>query len=271
MWIDSHCHLHLLDLDDIKLSLSEVISNALNHKVNHMLSVATHYNDHFSLLQIAKNFSQVKISAGMHPEHAMELVNGYEFLDQLLVIADNPDVVAIGETGLDYYRLDNDPNIALCNKKNQQSLFINQIYAAQALDKPLIIHTRMSSKDTINILHQEQQRKKLTGVMHCFTENWNVAKQALDLGLFISFSGIITFKNNIEHILEVVQKTPIDRILIETDSPYLAPVPFRGKPNQPAYVGYIGQKIAEIKNLDLNEVADVININYKKLFNFSKA
>ncbi|MGI9214840.1 MAG: TatD family hydrolase [Gammaproteobacteria bacterium] len=266
MWIDSHCHLHLLDLPKLGLNLSEVIANAINNKVNYMLSVATHLNDHIALLEIAENFKQVKISAGLHPEYANEVINDYELFEKLLILANNPHVLAIGETGLDYYRLDPNQNHALQHKKNQRSAFIQQIHVAQTLQKPLIIHTRMAPKDTIDILKGELKSKELTGVMHCFTENWDLAKQALDLGLFISFSGIITFKNNIDHILEVVKKTPTDRILIETDSPYLAPVPFRGKQNQPSYVSYVGYKIAAIKNLDVQEFAQVVNINYAKLF-----
>lgn len=268
MWIDSHCHLHLLDLPKLGLNLSEVIANAINNKVNYMLSVATHLNDHMALLEIAGNFKQVKISAGLHPDHANEVINDYELFEKLLILANNPDVLAIGETGLDYYRLDPNQDHALLQKKNQRSAFIQQIQVAQTLQKPLIIHTRMAPKDTIDILRGEKS-KELTGVMHCFTENWDLAKQALDLGLFISFSGIITFKNNIDHILEVVKKTPTDLILIETDSPYLAPVPFRGKQNHPSYVPYVGCKIAAIKNLEADDFANIVTANYEKLFKIS--
>lgn len=267
MWIDSHCHLHLLDLPKLGLSLSQVIDNALHNKVNKILSVATHFNEHVDLLKIASNFKQVKVSSGLHPEHASDITNDYELFEKLLTLANNPEVVAIGETGLDYYRLDNNPNIAINTKKSQKSTFIQQIHVAQMLQKPLIIHTRMAPLDTIDILRQEQKSRHFTGVMHCFTENWELAKQALDLGLFISFSGIITFKKNVEHIIEVIKKTPIDSILIETDSPYLAPVPFRGKQNQPFYIPYIGYKLAEVKALEIEKAANIISINYAKLFN----
>ena len=168
-------------------------------------------------------------------------------------------VVAIGETGLDYYHTNNKELII-----NQQDFFVRQIYVAKTIKKPLIVHSRMAQEDTINILTNEQAFLA-SGVMHCFTENWPMAKKALDLGFYISFSGIITF-NNAESLREVVKKVPLDRILIETDSPFLAPVPFRGKINQPSYVCKVAENIALIKNLSINEVAITTSLNYQTLF-----
>lgn len=267
MFVDSHCHLHFLDLTKMGVDLSDVIQNAINNKVTNMLSVATNFDQHQILIKIAEEFSVVKISAGLHPEHAVDMFNYNSCTDQLLELAANADVVAIGETGLDYYHINNNSEADFSNnQKLQQAAFIQQIYVAKMLKKPLIVHTRMAQQDTINILTKEQAYIA-SGVMHCFTENWHMAKQALDLGFYISFSGIITFNNKVEDILEVVKKTPLDRILIETDSPYLAPVPFRGKINQPSYVPYVARKIAELKSLPIDQIADTTSLNYKTLFN----
>ncbi len=265
MFVDSHCHLNLLDLAKLGLSLADVIQNALDNKVHNLLSVATDLTQHQILTKIAKEFPIVKISAGLHPEHAASMV-GYNFIDDLLQSAANQSVVAIGETGLDYYHIDSmDESEIANNKKLQQAAFIQQIHVAKILKKPLIVHTRMAQKDTINVLINEQAHIA-SGVMHCFTENWDMAKQALDVGFYISFSGIITFNSKVEKILEVVKKVPLDRILIETDSPYLAPVPFRGKINQPSYVAYVARKVAEVKNIPIDEVAYATTLNYQNLF-----
>jgi len=260
MFVDSHCHLNLLNLEKLGISLADVIKNAVSNKVTNLLSVATHPEQHLELIKIAEQFSLVKISFGLHPEHADQEFSDL-YLEHWLELARSPYVIGIGETGLDYYRTDYD------NKKlisNQQNFFIKQIYLAKTLGKPLIIHTRMAQADTIRILTAEQAFLS-RGVMHCFTENWFMAKQALDLGFYISFSGIITF-NNAADLREVVKKVPLDRILIETDSPYLAPVPYRGKINQPCYVPYVAEKIAVIKNVSINEVAETTSLNYKNLF-----
>lgn len=261
MFIDSHCHLHFLDLTKMGINLSDVIQNAINNNVTNMLSVATDLSQHQILVKMAEEFSVIKISAGLHPEHvADERWQLKEFTDHLLQLANHPHVVAIGETGLDYYHTNN-----IHNKQLQHAFFIRQIDVAKQLKKPLIVHTRMAQEDTINILKNEQAYLA-SGVMHCFTENWDMAKKALDLGFYISFSGIITFNKKVEDVLEVAKKTPLDRILIETDSPYLAPVPFRGKINQPAYVSYVAHKIAELKGLPVKDIANATSCNYKKLF-----
>ena len=256
MFVDSHCHLHFLDLEKLGITLDDVVQNAINNKVTNLLCVATQVEQHQELVNIAKKFPSVKISVGLHPEHADQ---EFPVMEDWLRLASDPCVVAIGETGLDYYHT-NDKKLI----NNQRDFFIQQIHIAKTVRKPLIIHTRMAQEDTINILTTEQACLAL-GVMHCFTESWSMAKQALDLGLYISFSGIITF-NNANDLREVVKKVPLDRILIETDSPYLAPVPFRGKINQPCYVPKIAEKIAYIKNISINEVAEATSLNYRTLF-----
>jgi TatD DNase family protein len=265
MFIDSHCHLNLLHNESKeKFSFDNIINNAANSKVTRMLSVATHPNEHPVLLDIANNFAMVDISAGLHPEHANRLE--FDLLEELAPLARDKKVVAIGETGLDYYRVDNLNDFELLQyKKSQQEAFIQQIDLAKQVNKPLIVHTRAAQADTINILVNEQAYD-CGGVMHCFTENWTTAKKALDQGFYISFSGIITFNSKVDDILEVVRKSPMDRILIETDSPYLAPVPFRGKTNQPSYVQYVAKRIGELKNLTIEQVAQITTNNYQQLF-----
>lgn len=256
MFVDSHCHLHLLELDKLKITLSKVIDDAIANKVTALLCVATNLAEHVKLTTIAKEFAIVKISVGSHPEHADQ---DNATLEEWLKLASDLYVVGIGETGLDYYY----NSARNCIIKQQES-FIKQIYIAKTVNKPLIIHSRMAKQDTINILTTEKALLA-SGVMHCFTEDWSMAQKALDLGFYISFSGIITFSNAAE-LRDVVKKVPLDRILIETDAPYLAPVPFRGKINQPSYVVKIAEKIAELKNISIQEVAAATLLNYKKLF-----
>lgn len=262
MYVDSHCHLHFIDFNKLGISLSDVVQNAYENQVSDLLCVATHSDQHTELLKINQQFPSVKISFGFHPEHADQDLSGFN-IENWFSLASDKAVIGIGETGLDYYHINNHDN-----KKQliitQQKLFIKQIYIAKTINKPLIVHTRMAREDTINILSKEQAYVA-SGVMHCFTEDWFMAKQALDLGFYISFSGIITF-NNAQDLREVVKKVPLDRILIETDCPFLAPVPFRGKINQPSYVRYVAEKIATIKNISVQEVGESTSFNYKKLF-----
>lgn len=262
MYVDSHCHLHFIDFNKLGINLSDVVRNAHENQVYDLLCVATHSDQHEQLLNINQQFPSVKISFGFHPEHADQDLSSL-YIENWINLASNKSVIGIGETGLDYYHINNHDN-----KKHliiaQQELFIRQIDIAKKIRKPLIIHTRMAKEDTINILSKEQAYVA-SGVMHCFTEDWSMAKQALDLGFYISFSGIITF-NNAQDLREVVKKVPIDRILIETDCPFLAPVPVRGKINQPSYVRHVAEKIANVKNIDVQEVGEITSLNYKTLF-----
>lgn len=251
MLVDSHCHLDMLDLP-----VQEVLNNAKAHNVHHMLCVCVVLEKFPSMLEKVEAFSEISVSVGLHPDEVISQEQE-PTVEALAQLAQHKKCVAIGETGLDYYR-------GMEQVEIQQERFRRHIQVARALNKPLIIHTRSASDDTIRLM-QEEKAKEARGVMHCFTETWEVAKQALDLDFYISFSGIITFKNA-EALREVVKKVPLNRLLVETDSPFLAPVPYRGKSNQPAYVEYVAQAVAALKNERYEEVARVTTQNYFDLF-----
>ncbi|MBS0289422.1 MAG: TatD family hydrolase [Proteobacteria bacterium] len=255
MYIDSHCHLNMLELKPYEDDLGKVLAQAKEQGVNHLLSVAVTLEEHEKLVSIAKQFPQVFISAGLHPTENPEVALDVKVLDAQ---ANHPSVVAIGETGLDYYR----------NEKAmlqwQQERFQQHIACARRFHKPLIIHTRAAKEDTLALMRIEKA-DEVGGVMHCFTEDWDMAKQAMDLNFYISFSGIVTFKNA-QQIQDVARKMPLDKMLIETDSPYLAPVPHRGKSNVPAYVAFVAQFISEIRNEPLDKIAEQTTKNFFALF-----
>jgi len=234
--VDSHCHLNRLDLAPYENNLYNVLEEAEQKGVRYFLCVAVTLDDFPELLAMAQKYSNVAISVGLHPNEKPQHPLDKSFLEQH---AKNQHVVAIGETGLDYYRSQGDLHW-------QHERFIQHIECAITNQKPLIIHTRQAQNDTIELM-RNHQASVCGGVMHCFTENWDMAKKALDLGFYISFSGITTFKSAVE-LQEVAKKVPLDRMLIETDSPYLAPVPFRGKPNVPAHVYFKLFKIKELAN-----------------------
>lgn len=253
--VDSHCHLHMIDYVALKTDMTAVVAAARDAGVCHMLCVATDFSEHETLCQIAETFEQVTLSVGLHPNESTQVKPE---LAPLLRLASHPKVVAIGETGLDYYR--GEEHQAL-----QKEWFITHMAASKQLKKPLIIHTRMAKEDTLALMRQELAGVENSGVLHCFTEDWDMARQAVDLGLFVSFSGIITFKNA-ESLRDVVKRMPLDRLLIETDAPFLAPVPFRGKINQPAYVRQVAECVAQIKQLPVEEVARQTTANFETLF-----
>jgi TatD DNase family protein len=257
MLVDSHCH-----LDRLELPIQTIVDNAKAHGVDHMLCVSVLLEQFPAMLELVKNFENISVSAGLHPDE-MDVLE--PSMDDLLVLAKHEKCVAIGETGLDYYREVGENSVL---KARQQQRFRNHIQVGHQLKKPLIIHTRSASEDTIKIM-QEEKAEDVRGVMHCFTESWNVAKQAMDLNFYISFSGIITFKNA-DELRDVVRKMPLDRLLIETDSPYLAPVPYRGKANQPAYVKHVAEMVAELKHMTYEEVATITTENYFTLFSGAK-
>lgn len=254
MLVDSHCHIDCLT-EAFDESIDQLMANAVKAGVHHFLCVCITLDDYPKMLEIAKQYDNVKVSVGIHPnttdveeptaEQLVELANA------------EPLVVAIGETGLDYYRTDQ-------KTEWQQTRFRRHIQAAKAVQLPIIVHSRHAREDTITIL-SEEKASDVGGVMHCFTEDWNMAKQALDLGMYISFSGIVTFKNAAE-VQEVARKVPLDRMLIETDCPYLAPVPFRGKPNQPAYVKHVAEYIAELRSMPYQDIAKMTTDNYFNCF-----
>lgn len=253
--VDSHCHLQMLDLVPYKGDLQIVLDEAKSEGVGHFLCVSIALKDAAPLKQIAKKHQNVSISVGIHPNEENEpLIT----VDKLCQLAEDDKVIAIGETGLDYYR--NEGDMAW-----QHDRFRLQIRAARELNKPLIIHTRQAREDTIKIL-KEEGAKKVGGVFHCFTEDWQMAKAGLDLNFSISFSGIVTFKNA-KQVHEVAEKVPIEQLLVETDAPYLAPHPYRGKANYPKYVRLVAEKIAELKKLDVSTVASQTTENFSRLFN----
>ena len=252
MFVDSHCH---IDFPEFAAQYQTLLDNMQEAKVTHALCVSVNLVDWPRVHALAIAHDNLFASVGVHPDHSPD----GEALTQaeLLSRAAMPRVVAIGETGLDYFRLTGDLSW-------QRERFRTHIGAAKACAKPLIIHTRAAAVDTMSIM-TEEDAGAAGGVMHCFTETWDVAKAALDLGFYISFSGIITFKNA-NDLREVVRQVPLDRLLIETDSPYLAPVPHRGKTNQPAYVKHVAECVSSIKNVSVEAIAEATTENFFALF-----
>ena len=252
--IDSHCHLDALDYTARHKDVDEVLDNAKARGVQHFISICTTVGRFEAMKALTAHRSEVSLSCGVHPLNVEEEPFDY---DKLLAFAQDKNVVAVGETGLDYHYTPE-------TKALQQSLFAQQIEIAKKIRKPLIIHTRAARQDTMNMLEQGGA-EQCGGVLHCFTEDWAMAKRALDIGFYISISGIITFRNA-EALREVVRNVPSDRLLVETDSPYLAPVPYRGKPNQPAYVRETCEYVASLKGLSAEEFAGITTQNAQKLF-----
>ena len=258
-FVDSHCHLDRIDLAKEGISFSQLFDNAKKNKVDHMLCVAISMDEFPEMVKKASPYPNVSFSCGVHPCHVGE--DKKYSLDDLKELASADRVVAIGETGLDYY-------YSKDSVAEQQASFAKHIEIGKELNKPIIVHTRDAREDTIAIL-KENSADQCRGVLHCFTETWEMAKQAMDLNFYISISGIVTFKNAIE-LQEVVRKMPLDRLLIETDSPYLAPMPYRGKQNQPAYVKHVAEYIASLKGVSVNEVAAQTTKNFTDLFHHAK-
>ncbi len=255
MFVDSHCH---LTFPELQADLSAVLAAMHAAQVKTALTICTTLEEADQVQGLAATYPQLWATAGVHP--ANEGVQE-PTLDDLLRLAARPKVVGIGETGLDYFRL---TGRSIADMEWQRERFRVHIRAARATGLPLVIHTRSASDDTLAIL-REEGGDAVTGVFHCFTETREVARAALELGFMISFSGILTFKNAVE-LKEVAREVPLDRCLIETDSPYLAPMPFRGKSNQPAYVTHVAAQLAELKNLAIEEVAAATSANFHRLF-----
>lgn len=252
MFIDSHCHLNLLA--DEPGGIPAILAEAKENNIDHILCISIDKNSCADVLKLAEQYPQLTASIGIHPN-----VDSDEnfTIDELVEYASPEKVIAIGETGLDYFRSEGD-------LEWQRDRFRVHIEAAKQLKKPLIIHTREARDDTMDILENEQA-EQAGGIIHCFTENWETAKRALDIGFYISLSGIVTFKNATE-LQEVAKKLPLDRILIETDAPYLAPVPRRGKTNKPAYVKHVAEFLAELRSDTVENIAQVTSANFRSLF-----
>lgn len=249
--VDSHCH---LDFPELAKDLPALLANMAAGGVGQALCVGVSLENFPRVRALAEAHPQLVASVGVHPDHQ----EGEEpTAERLLDLAAHPKVVAIGETGLDYYRLTGD-------LEWQRERFRTHIRAARRAGKPLIIHTREAAADTLALM-REEGAGEAGGVMHCFTETWEVARAALDLGFFISFSGIVTFRSAVA-LREVARQVPLDRLMVETDAPYLAPVPHRGKLNQPAYVRHVAEEVARIRGMGLEAVAEATTANFRKLF-----
>jgi TatD DNase family protein len=256
MLVDSHCHLDRLDLDYFKKDLNGCLDFAREQGVSHFLCVCIDLAHFSNVLAIAERYTDVSASVGIHPtEPLVEEATR----DELIKRAQHPKVVGIGETGLDYYRENT-------QKECQQQRFRQHIRAAIAVNKPLIVHTRAAREDTLRIL-KEEGADAVGGVLHCFTEDLTMAEAAIKENFYISFSGILTFKNkNVMELKTIAQKLPLERLLIETDAPYLAPQAFRGKPNQPAYVRNVAECLAELRACPFDKIAEQTTDNFFTLF-----
>jgi TatD DNase family protein len=254
MLVDSHCHLDCIDLIEFDNNFDQLIQHTNDAGIEHMLCVSINLKEYPSMLEKVRAYPNISVSAGMHPMADESDDFSIEYLTDL---ATDEKVVAIGETGLDYFYHKDDPSW-------QQERFRAHIQVANKVDKPVIIHTRDAGKDTIEILQQENA-EKCSGVIHCFTETQDFANQAMELGFMISISGIVTFKNA-DALREIAKTIPDERLLIETDSPYLAPIPHRGKQNQPAFVKHVAETLAEIRNTSVEHIAEVSRNNFYRLF-----
>jgi TatD DNase family protein len=264
--IDSHCHLDMIDLDLFDQDLANVISSASNNGITHLLNISVNLTAFPQVIATANRFDQVNATVGIHPCYDQESETTVEELCDLA--KEHEKVVAIGECGLDYHM-----NHGVCPREDnfewQRDRFRTHIQAANKAKLPLIIHTRDAIKDTIDIM-QEEQASIAGGVMHCYVEDLENAKKAMDMGFMVSFSGIVTFKSARE-LQEVAKQIPDDRLLIETDSPYLAPMPYRGKKNQPAYVLHVAEYLAELRNTTIEHIAEITRENYFNLFSSIRA
>lgn len=252
--VDSHCHLGDLKFGEIDQDFNEVISNAETAGVTHMLCVNTDLPSFKPMYEKIKDFPNIFASVGVHPLN----IDDPWSEEELRVYAKLPKVIAIGEIGLDYYYEED-------SKNEQMDIFARQIRIAREVHKPIVIHGRSAPEDIWRIV-QEEKADEVGGIFHCFADSWELAEKILDHGFYISVSGIVTFKKAL-NIKEIASKIPLDRLLLETDSPYLAPVPYRGKPNQPAYVTKVAEEIANIRGLTYEEICNITSDNFARLFN----
>jgi len=254
MLVDSHCHLDRLKLDKYDGDLSRALAAAAEQGVEKMLCVGISLENREAVVSIAEQYEQVVASVGVHP---LDVEAGLASEQDLLSWAEHPKVVAIGESGLDYYYSDQ-------TKALQQESFAIHLRAASQAQLPVIVHTRDARQDTLDMI-KEHGNEESAGVLHCFTESWDMAKAAMDMNYYISLSGIVTFKNAKE-LQDVARKMPLDRLLVETDSPYLAPIPYRGKPNEPAYVKEVAQFVADLQGVSYQQLIEATGENFHRLF-----
>ncbi len=259
MYIDSHCH---INFPELAARMPDILGKMAENEVSHALCVSVDLPNFPSVLDLAERYPNIYASVGVHPDYED---TPEPSVDELIRLSDRPKIVAIGETGLDYYRLEGD-------LEWQRERFRTHIRASRATGKPLIIHTRAASEDTIRIMREEgagADAGGAAGVMHCFTESLEVAKAAMEMGFYISFSGIVTFKSA-KDLQAAAREVPLERMLIETDSPYLAPVPHRGKVNEPALVRHVAEYLATLKGVPVEQVARQTTDNFFNLFNIAR-
>ena len=252
MLIDTHCHLFF---DELKEDLSSVLKRAADLGVTKFICVGTNIEDSKESYNLALDYENIFSTAGVHPHDTEKVAENY--IDELYNLLKNKKVVAVGEIGLDYFKELSDISV-------QKKIFAEQLELAQKINKPIVFHNRDSDDDIINTL---SEFPNVYGVAHCFSSTYDVAKKLIDMGFYISFSGNLTFKNS--HLPDVAKRLPIDRLLVETDSPFLSPVPHRGKTNEPGRARFVADLLARLHNLSINEVAQITTTNAKAIFNFS--
>ncbi|MDC0881527.1 TatD family hydrolase [Candidatus Marinimicrobia bacterium] len=252
MLIDTHCHLFF---DELKEDLSSVLKRAADLGVTKFICVGTNIEDSKESYNLALDYENIFSTAGVHPHDTEGVAENY--IDELYNLLNNKKVVAVGEIGLDYFKELSDISV-------QKKIFAEQLELAQKINKPIVFHNRDSDDDIINTL---SEFPNVYGVAHCFSSTYDVAKKLIDMGFYISFSGNLTFKNS--HLPDVAKRLPIDRLLVETDSPFLSPVPHRGKTNEPGRARFVADVLARLHNLSINEVAQITTTNAKAIFNFS--
>jgi len=255
VFVDTHCHLTMLDLTPYDGNLDLALAQAREAGVSKFMSISVDLDDHIELAKIAARHADVGYTVGVHPcEDAATMARATT--DYLVELAQPGKVWALGETGLDYYH--STDFIA-----EQKDCFARHIHASQIVKKPVVVHTRSAKHDTVDIIRAE---KSTHGILHCFTEDWETAKAVLDCGYYVSFSGIVSFKNA-QDLRDVAKQVPLDRVLIETDSPYLAPMPYRGKSNEPKYVPYVAKALSDVYDKSLEEMAFITMQNFENLLN----
>ena len=253
--VDSHCHLDFKDFQD---DLYLVIKKAYNSNVKHMLSISVNLEDFNNVYKVANSYDNIYCTTGIHPNNVPENKNNELLFEKLSLNLNKKKVIGVGETGLDFYRNEE-------NRINQIEYFNTHLEVSGLFNYPTIVHTRNAEKDTINCIEKAVKKYSTKGLIHCFTSTMELAKKVLDEGFYISFSGIITFKK-VDDLIEVVKYVPLDRILVETDAPFLAPMPFRGKRNEPSFVTHTLEKIAEIKKKKVEDMAQITTNNFFNLF-----
>ena len=253
MFVDTHCHLTMLNLEPYAGDLDAALQQARDAGVSKFMGISVDLDDHIALAEIAARHSDVGYSVGVHPCEDPSVMQRAS-VEKLVELAQAEKVWALGETGLDYFH--STEFIA-----EQKACFARHIHASQQLKKPVVVHTRSAKHETVDIIRAE---KSTHGILHCFTEDWETAKAVLDCGYYISFSGIVSFKNA-QDLRDVAKQVPLDRLLIETDSPYLAPMPYRGKPNEPKYVPYVAKALSDVYDKTLEEIAFITTQNFENL------